>query len=65
LEESKNRIVVFKINITEYPNEYSEKFIAGGMYKESIKIDPLTCVYRKWESTQYSLDSMPTAHIFE
>ncbi len=65
MEEKKNQIVVFAIDIQEYPNEYSEKFKTIGMYKESIKIDPLTCVYRRWESTQYSLDSMPTAHIFE
>ena len=65
MEGKKNQIVVFAIDVIEYSNEYSEKVKSDGMYKETIKIDPLTCVYRKWESTQYSLDSMPTAHIFE
>ena len=65
MEDKKNPITVFEIEVKEYPNEYSDRFKMDGMYKEIIKIDPLACVYRKWASTQYSLDSMPTAHIFE
>ncbi len=64
MTEKRHQIIVLPVEIKTYPNEYSEKFKAG-MFVESIKIDPLTCVYRHWESTRYEMDSMPTAHIFE
>lgn len=54
----KLEIFVLPIEIKEIPNEYSSKMKAE-MYKETIRIDILTCVYRKWESTQYTLNSMP------
>lgn len=52
------------MEVKSYPNEYSEKFKVG-MFEEQVKVNPLSGVYRKWESTRYSLDSMPTAHIYE
>jgi hypothetical protein len=64
METKTNQLMVFKMDVKTYPNEYSEKF-EHGMFKESIKVNPLTCVFRKWESTRYSLDSMPTASIYE
>ncbi len=64
MEEKKLELVIFPVNLTTYPNEYTEKFKTG-MFKESIKIDPMTCVYRRWESTCYAMDSIPTAHMFD
>jgi hypothetical protein len=64
MENKKNKIAVFETKITTYPNQYSDKF-KKGMFKECIKVDSLTGVYRKWESTLYTMESMPTAHIFE
>ncbi len=63
MEEKKLELEVFPVKFKTYPNEYTEK-LKTGMFKESIKINPLTCVYRQWESTRYSLDSIPTAHIY-
>ena len=64
MEGQNNQLVVFTMKVKMYPNEYSEKF-KSGMFRECIKIDPLTCVYRHWDTTRYSLESMPTAHVIE
>lgn len=64
METKSAQLTVFNMEVKSYPNEYSEKFKAG-MFEEQVKVNPLTGVYRKWESTRYSLDSMPTAHIYE
>ncbi len=64
MAEETNQIIVLPVEIKSYSNEYSEKFKTG-MFVETIKVDPLTCVYRRWDSTRYEIDSMPTAHIFE
>ncbi len=64
METKSNQLTVFNMKLITYPNEYSEKFKTG-MFKEAIKVDPLTGVYRKWESTRYSLDGMPTAQIYK
>ncbi|MBU2513045.1 hypothetical protein KJ966_17025 [bacterium] len=64
MEEKKMVVIVFPVKIKTYPNEYSEK-LRTGMFTESISIDPLTCVYRRWESTRYSMDGTPTAHMFD
>lgn len=63
MEEKKNEIVVFTMDVNHFPNEYTERL--NRISTECIKVDPFTCVYRKWEGTRYSMDSMPTAHIFE
>lgn len=64
MENTNNKLVVFESTIKTYPNPYADKFKTG-MFKECIKVDPMTGVYRKWETTLYTMDSMPTAHIFE
>ncbi len=64
MEEKKLQIIVFPVKINTYPNEYTEK-LKTGMFTESVKVDPLTCVYRQWESTRYTNDSTPTARMHE
>lgn len=64
MPEDTNQIIVLPVEIKSYPNEYSEKF-KSGMFVETIMVDSETCVYRRWETTRYEMDSMPTAHIFE
>lgn len=64
MEDKKIKLVIFPVKITTYPNEYTER-LKTEMFKEAIKIDPMTCVYRHWESTRYILDSVPTANIFK
>ena len=64
METKDTQVVVFSMNVKPYSNEYSEKF-KKGMFKECVKIDRFTGVYRKWISTCYSLDSMPTAQLFD
>jgi hypothetical protein len=54
-------IYVHPIKVTVYRNEYTKK-LENKPLKDSINIDPLTCVYKKWETTCYELPSMPTAH---
>ncbi len=64
METKSTQLMVFNMEVKSYPNEYSEKF-KEGMFEEQVKVNPISGVYRKWESTRYSLDSMPTAHIYE
>ncbi len=56
-------IYVHPIEVTVYTNEYTQK-LKNKLPKDSINIDPLTCVYKKWETTNYALPGMPTAHGF-
>ena len=53
------KIYISPVEIKEIPNEYSDK-MKTEMFKEAIKINHLTCVYKRWESTQYTLNSMPS-----
>lgn len=62
--DKKMELVVLPVEVQIFSNEYSER-LKNEMYKESIKVDPLTCVYRRWASTRYTLDGMPTAHMFD
>ncbi len=54
-------IYVHPVKVNVYSNEYSKKLEAN-RFKETVRINPLTCVYKKWDSTRYALPSMPTAH---
>ena len=54
-------LAIFPVVMEPYDNEYTEK-LKTGMFKESIRINVLTCVYRRWESTQISGESMPMSH---
>jgi len=40
-------ITVFPAEIPYYKNEYNERFLTD-MFVETIRIDPILCVYRKW-----------------
>lgn len=62
--DKKVELVVLPVKVQLFPNEYSER-LNNEMYKESIEVDPLTCVYRQWASTRYTLDGMPTAQMFD
>ena len=57
--EGNLEIFVLPVELKDIPNEYSGK-MKTEMFKEIIRINYLTCVYRKWESTQYTLNSMPS-----
>lgn len=64
MADKKLELVVFPVNVTQFPNEYTDR-LKYKMFKESIKVDPMTCVFRHWASTRYSLDGVPTAHLFD
>ncbi len=53
-------LTIFPVEMKLYVSEYAEK-LKTGMFKESIRINNSTCVYRRWESTQISCESMPMA----
>ncbi len=59
--KKKLRLTVFQVEVKPVENEYSEKFKTG-MFKEAIRISEKTCVYRRWESTQYAVETMPMAN---
>ena len=54
-------LAIFPVEVKPIENEYSEGFKAG-MFKETIRISTTTCVYRRWESTQYAVDTLPMAN---
>ncbi len=54
-------LAIFPVEIKPIENEYSEKFKTG-MFKETIRFSTATCVYRRWESTQYTVDTLPMAN---
>jgi|APSaa5957512622_1039677.scaffolds.fasta_scaffold54264_2 hypothetical protein len=57
--EGNLEIFVNPVELKEIPNDYYGK-MKTEMFKETIRINFLTCVYRKWESTQYTLNTMPS-----
>ncbi len=54
-------IYVHPVKVVVYSNEYTKK-LETKPPKEKIRINPLTCVYKKWDTTTYEMPSMPTAH---
>ena len=64
MAEKKTGLAVIPTKMQLISNEYSDR-LKDQMFKESIKVDPLTCVYRHWASTRYSVEGIPTAHLFD
>jgi hypothetical protein len=54
-------LTVFPGEVKPIENEYSEGFKTG-MFKETIRINDATCVYHRWESTQYAIESLPMSN---
>ena len=54
-------IYVHPVKVTVYTNEYTKK-LDEAPPKETVRINPSTCVYKKWDTTRYEMPSMPTAH---
>lgn len=56
--EKQLSVKVYPVDIVTISNDYYVAF-QKGMFKETIRINPESCVYRKWETTQYTLESAP------
>ena len=49
-------INVYKVEIVIDQNEYSRNNLTD-MFKEEIRINPLTCIYGQWGTTKYHFTS--------
>jgi adenine specific DNA methylase Mod len=55
--ENKITLTIFPVDIKPSDNEYSDQ-LKTRRFKEAIRVDETACVYRRWEFTQVSYESM-------
>lgn len=53
----KTPITVEAQAVHHFENEYYEKL--QNMFTEKIRVNPETCVYKQWPSTQYASENQP------
>lgn len=58
--DNKITLTIFPVEIKPSDNEYSEQ-LKTGRFIETIRVDKTAGVYRRWEFTQASYESMPMA----
>ena len=51
---------IYPVEVITYQNEYKTR-MKDHPFVEQVRIDPMTGVYKKWETTHYEILSMPMA----